>query len=50
MKAHLFKLLFMALEEHKELRDRLGSATDVEQLWAVAEVGGPRESQCRPLQ
>ena len=38
VKAHLFKLLFMALDEHKELRDRLGSATDIDQLWLVAEA------------
>ena len=43
LKAHFFKLLFMALEVHKDLRERLGSALDAESLYAVVTAACERE-------
>ena len=39
VKSHLFKLLYLALQTdaHKPLRERLGAATDLEAIFAVAE-------------
>ena len=34
LKAHFFKMLFMALELHKDMRERLGSALDAEGVFA----------------
>jgi tRNA-dihydrouridine synthase 1 len=43
VKAHLFKILFMALDAHRELRDRLGSVLDSEEVYAVALEACERE-------
>ena len=37
VKGHLFKLLFIAFEQHKEMRERLGKASDLADTLAAAE-------------
>lgn len=43
LKAHFFKLLFVALEIHRDLRERLGAAMDAEAIFAVAAEACTRE-------
>ena len=43
LKAHLFKLLFVALEIYRDLRERLGSTMDAEAVFAVADEACARE-------
>ena len=38
LKAHLFKVLFMALDRHRALRERLGAASDVDDALAVVDA------------
>lgn len=43
LKAHLFKLLFLALEAHRDLRERLGAAMEADVVLRVAEEACSRE-------
>ena len=43
LKAHLFKLLFLALEAHRDLRERLGAAMEADIVLRVAEEACSRE-------
>ena len=38
LKAHLFKVLFLALDRHRALRERLGAASDVDDALAVVDA------------
>ena len=43
LKAHFFKLLFLALEVHRDLREQLGTAPDAEAIFTVAATACDRE-------
>ncbi|KAL1529576.1 hypothetical protein AB1Y20_000520 [Prymnesium parvum] len=45
VKAHLFKFLFMALEVHRDLREQLGSAMDVEKCYTISELVCQKEEK-----
>jgi tRNA-dihydrouridine synthase 1 len=48
LKAHFFKILYMALDLHRDLRDRLGAGLDAETVYGVVEAVCEREeAACR---
>jgi len=51
LKAHFFKMLYMALDEHRDCREKLGNALDAEGVFAVVSMVCSREeaaSQAEP--
>ena len=43
LKAHFFKILYMALDQHRDLRERLGASLDAEAVYATVATCCERE-------